>query len=239
MQVIKSFVRYFDAPKPQFARNAIAVLVGLAVATMIVSAFTPSKAHAANLDSPVTRAQAAAENPTNPWTGFHIDGIVGMAASSTEVGGILSLSSDGAIGGLGLGYDYQFPGTHFVVGVMADYIWPDLSTALGPTKVDLKGEWSVAGRAGVAISNKALVYVLAGFTQSHASATIGLPDKFDGKVVGGGIEALVSPAFSVGLEYRAIFYDAELTTPALGAFALDPSEHQLRLKGSWRFNLPK
>ena len=233
------FISYFDQPRPQVGRTLLGFLLALAAAVMVLSAFLPS-ARAADppkkMKPAVTKVQAEADAPTNPWNGFHIDAYAGMAASDTQVGGLVSLQSDGVMGALGLGYDIQLPGSPFVIRLMADYAWPDLGVAMGGAKVDINGEWTVAAGGGVALTSRALVYAIAGRTQTQGSSTVGLPSTFNGTMVGVGIESLIGPNIDIPAPDVGTNVDSEATSPALGAIAIDPNEYQLRLKASWRFD---
>lgn len=232
-------------PMPKFAYNVLAFFLSLGFAAVVVVAFgLPSKAEGVTKAKPRVAASrtatpAPAAAPAEPaavtnWTGFHVGAFLGAAVSSSEVAGIVTLSSNGALGGLAAGYDYQFPGTPFVIGVATDYGWRDLNASLGPTSVDLKGAWSATARAGIAF-DKLLVYGRGGWTQAQASTSLAIPDKFDGWLMGAGVEALVSSALSVGMEYRAEFYRSEAIAPGVG---IEPSGHELMFTSRWRFNSP-
>ena len=215
-------------------RTVLYAIVAFAALAFVYVILVNDKARAEGVaKAPVARAASPAA--ASPWSSCHVGVHAGGAASQSEIGGLTTLNSEGAIGGLGAGCDWQMPGTPFVIGVLTDYSWRDLGTTLGAARVEMKGVWTAAGRVGVAPSDKLLIYALGGWTQSTASTSLAIPDSFDGMVIGGGIEALINQAFSVGLEYRNLSYGSERAPLAAGGFTWDPSEQQILLKASWRF----
>lgn len=134
------------------------------------------------------------------------------------VGGIAGKSHSGFVGGVHMGYDWQFG--QFVIGGVLDLSFADLggsftdSTGTPYTITrDLDFLASVRLRAGLAFSDRLLGYVTGGiaygdvkYRLTHSAppgvftTTGGHSSKF-GYTIGGGLEARVTQHVSIGLEY--------------------------------------
>lgn len=207
------------------------IIVGSLMAAYVMAIAVPAKAEGISKAAPKRTAVVAAapKSAEYSWTGFYIGAHAGVAAASNDIGGVISLESHGAVGGLHAGYLYQIPGSVLVVGVESGYTLRDLNATLGGANFEAKGAWSAVAKAGVTYG-RLMLYGLAGYAQMEASSNIALPDKFDGYTVGAGVSAMIADAMSLGMEYRSTFYGAEAITPAVG---LEPSEHQLMFRASW------
>lgn len=76
---------------------------------------------------PTLAPVAIAPTPSSPdWTGFYAGGQLGYANVDTNVAGV---NGDDFIGGLVLGYDYDFG--QWVIGAGADYDFGDITLAPG------------------------------------------------------------------------------------------------------------
>ncbi|WP_425419045.1 outer membrane protein [Oricola indica] len=117
-----------------------------------------------------------------------------------------------------------------------------------------KNSWSVLGRAGFVVNPGSLAYGLGGFTRTHMEGNLSLTSldtgtvplssydyDRDGWTVGGGIEALISGAMSMKLEYRRTQWDSSNNYPIpIGADAGintwdDAAIHTIRGVLSYRF----
>ena len=228
-------------PKPRITGMVIAGALAIILAFAIVSLFKPPAARAdtiPNRTKPAANLFTEAPAARTSWTGCYINAQTGMAAAHHEVAGVISLSAQGALGALGGGCDLHVAGTPFVIGALTDYAFRNVGAGIVGANITLEGAWTVGGRAGVLAGDKLLIYGLGAWTQTSASSTLALPSTFDGYVAGAGVEAMLNQAFSLGLEYRGIYYDSE-AIPGAGPFAVSPYEHQLRLKAAWRFGMPK
>jgi outer membrane immunogenic protein len=124
------------------------------------------------------------------WTGCYVGagGAYSMADTKTsaEAGGVSFVTVDGlGMQGVGLygqvGCDVELM-PRWVVGAWGDYTWDNNAdfkvSAFGAPgdllKASLKDSWGVGGRAGYLVTDKALVYVLAGYTQADLSNVTGL-----------------------------------------------------------------
>lgn len=147
------------------------------------------------------------------WTGFYAGGQLGYAdVSGSGVNDGTGLNNnnllpalgaysfdangDGFIGGLTIGYDYDFGGG--VVGVGADYDWTDItlgSNANPHNNTKLESIWRLKARAGAKIGD-GLLYATAGYAQADTKDY----GSEDGYFVGAGYEYLITEQFSLGGE---------------------------------------
>jgi outer membrane immunogenic protein len=172
--------------------------------------------------------------PMYNWSGFYIGGNAGWARSDNCLdifpagGGVLfdgcRDQSGGIVGGQ-IGYRWQQPNNHFVIGVEAQGDWADLNRShvsfLDPTltfgsKTDGLGLFTAQLGWGV---DTWLWYVKGGgavtsntFSVSSTFGGIGLASVSStrwGGVVGTGFEYGFTPNWSVGFEYDHLFMDAD------------------------------
>ncbi|TMV10289.1 porin family protein [Ruegeria sediminis] len=126
--------------------------------------------------------------PSNyEWTGFFVGGQLGYVGVDTSLSGI---DGDDWIGGLNLGYDYDF-GT-WVLGGGFDYDWTDVSLGSGVSVDDV---WRLRVRAGYKIQD-GLLYGVGGYAEASTN-TLGSDD---GWFIGGGYEHVVYDDFTVSGE---------------------------------------
>jgi len=185
--------------------------------------------------------------PVLNWTGFYIGGFFGGAAesqnvTSTDLNGYngsppFSYGLHGtATGGGTIGYNWQFPGSPFLVGLEGEVGYlrmtgssPDpLSPGLDTVSSARIGDWyAVAtGRLGWVFAPEWLVYVKGGaaWTDLHASVVDSCtvfpcgPDTVNangsktptGWTAGGGFEWMFLPQWSVKAEYLFLGIDENL-----------------------------
>ncbi|MBN8921248.1 MAG: porin family protein [Rhizobiales bacterium] len=161
-----------------------------------------------------------------------------------------SAASDGVVGGLHLGYNYQV-GT-MVFGIEGDFegsgVSGDSTVAAPFTSMSFDSRWqgSIRGRLGAAFG-PTLLYVTGGAAFAdfrHELQVGGGPiEEFDrsktGWTVGAGVEYALSQNWSTRLEYRYTDYGrvTNVSTIAAPGFTYrdDPSFHTVRLGVSYRF----
>ncbi|WP_424362887.1 outer membrane protein [Methylocystis parvus] len=139
-----------------------------------------------------------------------------------------SPNANGVIGGVQVGYNYQFPGTRFVVGVETDFMGAGLNgatTVVGSpvagtnifpfihTYQELNWFGTVRGRVGYAILPTLLIFGTGGFAYGHVSNNyvVGYTNGFldgawnsgvrTGWAAGGGLEWAFMPNLSIRAEY--------------------------------------
>lgn len=182
------------------------------------------------------------------WTGIYIGAHGGLDLSSTKVSvpglaSIDALSGSGHAYGIHGGFDHQIPGTKLIVGIGADYTWSDSDfTVRGtglPTAVraGIDESWAIFGRLGYDMG-RAMPYVLAGYTEADASASIlgsGVgTTTLSGWLIGGGVELALDGGLFIGAEYRYAMFDTEKLIP--GVLHLDTDRHEVRATLRYRLS---
>lgn len=172
-----------------------ALLAAASFATCFLVVLAPARSDGLPTSrAPVTRAAAEEAFPTNPWTSVYIAAGVGTGALTSDFGfGVDGYALSGRAGA-----DVQI--NRIVLGIVGDYQWDHISA--GGFSATPK-EWGVAGRAGVLVTNDALLYALAGPRWLEVS---GMDTK--GLMVGGGMEVAMTKNWRLGLEYQHIDWDA-------------------------------
>ena len=189
------------------------------------------------------------------WSGFYLGAGVGAGAVVNDVTFGLpavgsGVSSDG-IGGQGIfgtalvGYDQQL-GSSFVVGILADYDFSNISSdfsALGlfSASLDHKRSWSVGGRFGFLSSPSTLWYGTAGYTQAKfdIDSSVGSLDlgEFNGYFLGAGVESRLGGGWALRGEYRFSQFENETVFAVPGVVSIDfePHMHTARLALIYKF----
>ncbi len=166
---------------------------------------------------PVVVPEAAPLAPAGPdWTGFYAGGQFGYASVDTSLPGI---DGDDAIGGLTLGYDYDFG--QYVLGAGIDYDWADIN--IGGV-ADLENVLRLKLRGGYKFGN-GLAYLVGGYAEADTD-TLGSDD---GYFIGAGYEHLVTENFSVGGEVLYHEFDN------FGPTTVDVDATTVQIRGTFRF----
>ncbi|PWB82656.1 MAG: porin family protein [Methylocystaceae bacterium] len=213
----------------------------LSAATAIALALTAGSALAADLPSRKGPPVYIEPAPVFTWTGFYGGVNVGYGwADPRNVYGseyFLNVPTglawsyngpnfDGVLGGGQIGYNYQFAGTGFVVGVEADIQAADLSGASAgfgnnigyfpylTTRQTIDWFGTVRGRVGYAVLPTLLVYGTGGFAYGGGSSRFTYFDSANfsafssesndtrtGWTAGGGVEWAFLPNWSAKVEY--------------------------------------
>ena len=170
-----------------YAAVATASLVG---AMLIAAAPTWS----ADKGGPVTRAEAEAMFPQSPWTAVYGSVSVGTGALTSDA---IPIGIEGTAFGARVGADVQI--SRVLFGVYTNYQWDHVSMFGGSVSPK---EWLVAARAGVLVTDHALVYGLVGSNKLRIS---GMDTR--GLATGGGLEVAMTKNWRRGLEYQRTTYD--------------------------------
>lgn len=208
--------------------------------------------------------------PMFTWTGFYVGVQGGWAGGGSDRVGLITnvpaigrfnnvgdLSGDGGFIGARVGYDYQMPGSSFVIGAVADlnYDWikGSISGVRGPvtfggtSRIDWDG--SVRLKAGYAI-DRLLVYATGGVAfanQKYVLATttplisgLSANSTHVGWTIGGGLQYAVTNNLIAGLEYRYTQFEKKRHTgrvlPA-GVISTNatPDFHRIAATLDWKF----
>ena len=173
-----------------------------------------------------------------------------------------SIGGEGFLGTVGVAADYQF--NRFVVGAFLDYDFskidskvnlsiPPLGGFNASGKIKLENQFTVGGRLGYLVTPDTLWYSLIGYTHAgisdfdidvtgpiNTTLTVGVPS-FNGYVLGGGVETMLAPNWSMKAEYRFTQLSSENLDMPLGANSilsaqLEPSIHTVRTTLNYKFN---
>ena len=193
------------------------------------------------------------------WTAFHI-GVGGGAGYNTYnadstallfLDAILDQVPDGppifgdsiedddldawyGFGTIEVGFDVQFDGSPFVIGILANYDFNGDSSADAESsssfetlsldnriEAELDDAWFVGGRVGFVFNDDTLIYGLGGYTwvdgqvkadaeetsTGFVSTHVDEEESVDGWTIGAGIEHLITANLSLKVEYRHDFLD--------------------------------
>ena len=196
--------------------------------------------------------------PIWTWTGFYVGVQAGAGWSKSdlrEAGGFDSrwfIGSGGEVGGT-LGWNWQAPGSPWVLGIEGDWSWANLSgnQANGCFAPDCRTslDWfaTVRGRVGYA-NGPLLFYVTGGVAWASIFAQEGTPPFVvvggngstihTGWAVGGGLEGALGGGWSLKAEYLylALGRDVQFVQVApFGATSIDLNAHILRAGVNYKF----
>jgi outer membrane immunogenic protein len=208
----------------------------LLASVAVVALAAPS--FAADLPArPYTKAPAAAPVPYN-WTGFYIGGFGGYSWAGKVRGDNTDFDDDGAdeiaaaptikggFGGGTLGYNWQMPGSQFVVGLEGELAGASIKFSFADPadgssmsyKVNMFG--SVTGRVGYAV-NDLLIYAKGGYAWARTKLSVeDGADSFSasathsGYTIGGGVEYRIAQNWSAKVEYLYADYGKATYGPA-------------------------
>jgi outer membrane immunogenic protein len=211
----------------------------LAAALLLGTSLT---ATAADLGGKPGRPYAAEPPPGNwqplqieQWTGLYFGATYGYADGDIRWADAIDIEQSGGIGTLFAGYNLQLG--RAVIGVEAD-VWGlgDVSgsDASGVVGAELDRLYSVRGRLGFLATPALLVYATGGGAWASYDLNNGGKESvdFSGYQVGGGTELMLSPHWTVKLEYLFTDLGSE-DGSGLGTF--DPDLHTVRAGLSFRF----
>ncbi|MFC0202867.1 outer membrane protein [Novosphingobium soli] len=189
--------------------------------------------------------------PVEPFSGFHVEGLVGYDVSKAgssiddDVNEDNDQSIDGLLYGVGAGYDFR--SGNLVFGPEAEVTWSTAKTSFedgdfegfGLGNVKTNRDLYVGARLGYAVSPRTLVYAKGGYTNAkfdvnNAVGTVETNRDIDadGWRIGAGVEQAISNNVFAKLEYRYSNYEkGELDYtgdfPDGDRFDLDLDRHQV------------
>jgi opacity protein-like surface antigen len=232
--------------------------------SVIAAAAIVGSAGVALADGYVPKGKVVYDRPTN-WSGFYFGVQSGWQWSDIDFnpvgGGAYNVTHSDGIVGLHTGIQHQFGSV--VLGIEGSW-----TTSLRDHEPDtacnnpafrclarFNDVLTVGGRLGWAAGHW-MPYLTGGYangafdTSSRVTATGVLFDsghvRLDGWYIGGGVDWIVSPGWTVGLEYR--HYDFEARTVALELPAgglsgdvrrIDPTSDSITARVSWRWGRPE
>lgn len=200
----------------------VVVAVGIAAATA-------APAWAADKNAPPAKVadEAPYISPMRP--SCYVQGLGGAsingARATDGTGYIESVSASGWTVAAGIGCDVRVH--RFVVGGLARY---ELPVSQDKALFEVKGGWTVAGRAGYLINASLLAYGLVGVSGSSWRAE-DFAQEAKGLVLGMGLEVAISKNLSLTAEYTNTQYGKWTE----GLVSVNPEGHAARLGLSYRF----
>ncbi|WP_295848513.1 outer membrane beta-barrel protein [Tardiphaga sp.] len=227
----------------------------LSLATAAIVAFgAAGTASAADLGTRTyTKASAPVEAGYN-WSGFYA-GVMGGYGWSDRVrlDGVTARSNDikGGFGGGTIGYNWQTPGSAWVWGLEVDAAASGIkySEALAPDlnfEDKLRAFGSVTGRVGVT-AGAALFYAKGGYAWANNRVSFTVPGivtaseskNLSGWTVGGGVEYMVAPSWSLKGEYMYADYgNGRYGDATSGYTSLGLTTHTVKGGLNYHFNNP-
>ncbi|MCJ8142354.1 outer membrane beta-barrel protein [Ancylobacter sp. A5.8] len=198
------------------------MLAGLGLAALLAS-----PAAAADMSYPAPAAYAAPA-PVFTWTGFYLGGNLGYGWGTADFSG----DTDGFIGGLQAGYNYQTSGP-LVIGVETDI----QGTNIGSSTYEFDYLGTLRLRAGFTV-DQFLLYGTGGFAYGRAGYELaGLTSKqtSTGWTIGGGAEYAIDANWSAKAEYLYVDLGDETYTTIAGPRNVGSTTNLLRLGANYRF----
>lgn len=201
----------------------LTLAVASAAAVILISYANTAKAadtYPARQRAQMDRLVQSVQQPYN-WTGFYVGGNVGYGATNDQTDNFGVGKLKGMLGSVEVGYNWQKPGSNFVIGGFYDrhfgtmkadattsYWWGGSQT----TNVSV-GKLSTLGiRAGLAF-DRLFLYGMAGLSSAEAkvayaynspwySGTYNNVMKLSGNMLGAGAAYGITEALSANVEYR-------------------------------------
>jgi opacity protein-like surface antigen len=202
---------------PVLRRRGSVLSAGVATTGLAIALLLNGHAQAADLSARMTAAPAI---PSYGWSGTYMGANFGGAFSNEDVNtpiGISATNPSGALGGVQLGYNYQF--SPWLLGVEAEFDWTSAegttnfinpAAALSVTS-DHKWYDTLDGRLGYTLGSW-LFYAKGGVAWMNADYRLAVNSGLVGSAstsltrtgwnVGTGVEYLLWPRVSVKVEYN-------------------------------------
>lgn len=205
--------------------RAAILVAALGTGLIVIGSRYASAADLGYKDQPSYSAPVAGVS----WSGLYINGGLGYSAGRATLSGDLSIppnslgastdtSVTGFVGVVGLGADWHFPASRWVMGVYGDYAIGDrdgdilgvtLNSSEYAIKAKMSNQWAAGGRLGFLVTPGALAYAKLGYTQADEELSLSAPGSSSpawketkgGYAVGGGLEASMGSNFFIRGEY--------------------------------------
>jgi outer membrane immunogenic protein len=229
----------------------------LFLATAAITLMSAGASFAADLAArPYTKAPPAPAAVGYNWSGFYAGVMGGYGWSDrVRVDGFTTATNgdiNGGFGGGTIGYNWQAPGSNFVWGLEVDAAGSDIKYSetgffgLVPVTAEdkIRAFGSVTGRLGVT-AGAALFYVKGGYAWADNRLSLTIPAAtlysqskvHSGWTVGGGVEYMFAPNWSLKGEYMYADYSSERYGDVVNGFAdLGLTTHTVKGGINYHFN---
>ncbi|MFV0493207.1 MAG: outer membrane protein [Pseudorhodobacter sp.] len=190
------------------------------LAALALGTALSAPAFAGGLVEPVEEPILIAAAPNGDWTGFYVGGQLGYGNVDTSVTGV---DGDGLLGGLHLGYRYDW-GT-FVGGVELAYDWANIDLDTTPAEVDNIAALKLIG--GYDMGNS-LIYATVGAAHGKIKAP-GASASDNGWLIGAGWDYQFTSNWILGTEVTYSKFND------FGNSGNDVDSFAVKVKASYRF----
>ena len=139
-----------------------------------------------------------------PFSGAHAEILTGYDAVDTN--SVIG-TPDGVLYGFAAGYDWQAGGA--VLGLEAEIADSSTKRTFFGEKIESDRDLYIGARVGTALSESALIYAKAGYTNARIESTVGNANA-DGVRVGAGVEYKLRGNLFLKGEYRYSNYEGDV-----------------------------
>jgi len=221
-----------------------------AVGAVAIALCVPAAAADLGARPVYTKAPPPMLQPLYNWTGFYVGAHFGGAFSSESETGGISTDPSGVLGGVQLGYNYQFA-PNWLIGLEGEMSWTSASGnsnfISGPTAITFTSNhnWydTLAGRLGF-VQGAWMFYAKGGAAWMNADyAVSGVPfgassinATRNGWTVGAGAEYMIAPSWSAKLEYAYLDFGSD--TFGFGGVGTNVNTQVHEIKVGLNYHLP-
>lgn len=178
--------------------KVVVIMVAVTALLFAIWLLAPARAFAADKGGPELIPQIEEIKAGRPFSGAYLGGIISRPMQTTEIGGLMSITSEDFGYGGKIGYDVRIKDTFLVFGLSASYSRMGLKNAFA----DTDKSWDVLLRGGFVVGQTTLIFVSGGYTDTDGKLTIPssikLPDK--GLTLGLGVESYLTKHITASAE---------------------------------------
>jgi outer membrane immunogenic protein len=201
-----------------------------AAALGLVALFGAVPAYAADVISEEPPAPAAPVEipPVNTWEGPYAGISLGYGFSGTTTTPTTEFDTDGFVGGVFGGYNFQ--GGMLVYGIEGDVNYANFEGSDGVTSSETSFDGSLRARMGVAVTEDILLYGTAGGAAQSLQVSDPAGDDRNtmlGWTAGGGVDVKITEQVFGRVEYRYTDFGSSDFNTGSGVQSVDSSENRV------------
>jgi outer membrane immunogenic protein len=200
-----------------------------AAALSLVALLGAVPAYAADVvEQPPEPAAPMEEPPLNTWSGPYAGLSLGYGFSGTTTPVTGDVDTDGFVGGVFGGYNFQ--NDMFVYGVEGDVGYGQIKGSNGITETESGFEGSLRARMGVAVTDDVLLYATGGGAaqQMEVSDPVGSDDQtMLGWTAGGGVDVKLTEQVFGRVEYRYTDFGSQDFNTGSGLQSIESNENRV------------